>query len=100
MAGTLDPDGNGMVDSVLRDVGTRNPRDLRGASGFDPPSLLGVGLTDPYLHDGSMASLEALLISGHPDPLGSGNALGEAEIVALAAFLRAIGPDTPPVEVP
>jgi hypothetical protein len=99
-AGTLDPDGNGMVDAVLREVGTYNPRDVRGATGFDPPSLLGVGLTAPYLHDGSMPSLEALLASGHPDPQGSGNGLDEKAIAALAAFLRAIGPDTPPVEVP
>ena len=97
-AGTLDPDGNGMVDAVLRNVGTFNPLDVRGKTGFDPPSLLDVGLTAPYLHDGSMPTLEALLASGHPDPLGSGNGLTNEEIAALAAFLRSIGPDTPPVE--
>ncbi|MGH7605836.1 MAG: cytochrome c peroxidase, partial [Gemmatimonadales bacterium] len=37
LPGTLDPDGNGMVDEVLREVGTLNPRDERGATGFDPP---------------------------------------------------------------
>jgi len=99
-AGTLDPDGNGMVDAVLRDVDTLNPLDVRGASGFDPPSLLGVGLTAPYLHDGSMPTLEALLASGHPDPQGSGNSLHAEEIAALAAFLRSIGRDTPPIEAP
>ena len=97
-AGTLDPDGNGMVDAVLRDVGTHNPLDVRGASGFDPPSLLNVGLTAPHLHDGSMPTLEALLASGHPDPQGSGNGLNPEEITALIAFLRSIGPDTPPLE--
>ena len=99
-AGTLDPDGNGMVDAVLRDVGTLNPLDVRGASGFDPPSLLNVGLTAPYLHDGSMPTLEALLASGHPDPLGSGNGLNPEELIALVAFLRSIGADTPPIEAP
>jgi YVTN family beta-propeller protein len=97
-AGALDPDGNGMVDGALRDVGTLNPRDLRGATGFDPPSLLGVGLTAPYLHDGSLPTLDALLASGHPEPDGDGNGLSEAEIAALVAFLRAIGPSTPPIE--
>jgi hypothetical protein len=99
-AGALDLDGNGMVDTILRDVGSYNPLDVRGETGFDPPSLLGVGLTAPYLHDGSIPSLEALLASGHPDPQGSGNGLGVEEITALGAFLRSIGPDTPPVAAP
>jgi hypothetical protein len=99
-AGALDPDGNGMVDAVLRQVGSHNPLDVRGASGFDPPSLLGVGLTAPYLHDGSMPTLEALLASGHPDPQGRGNGLDTQEIAALAAFVRLIGTGTPPVEGP
>jgi cytochrome c peroxidase len=73
---------------------------VRGASGFDPPSLLNVGLTTPYLHDGSMPTLEALLTSGHPDPQGSGNGLDTEEITTLAAFLRSIGGDTPPFEAP
>jgi mono/diheme cytochrome c family protein len=98
--GALDPDGNGMVDAVLRDVGSLNPHDVRGATGFDPPSLLGVGLTAPYLHDGSMPSLEALLSAGHPDPQGSGNGLDAEEIAALSAFLRSIGAHTPPIEAP
>lgn len=100
LAGTLDPDGNGMVDAGLRDVATLNPRDVRGETGFDPPSLLEVGLTAPYLHDGSMPSLEALLASGHPHPQRSGNGLTQEDTAALAAFLRSIGPDTPPIETP
>lgn len=99
-AGTLDPDGNGMVDDVLRDVGTHNPRDVRGETGFDPPSLLGVGQTAPYLHDGSMPTLDALLASGHPNPPGGGNGLDEDEMTALVAFLRSIGPNTSPSEAP
>lgn len=95
--GTLDPDGNGMIDNTLRDVGTLNARDVRGATGFDPPSLLGVGLTAPYLHDGSMLSLEALLLSGHPDPAGRGNGLSATDRAALVAFLNSIGPHTPPI---
>jgi YVTN family beta-propeller protein len=95
-AGTLDADGNGMVDAALRDAGTFTPLDLRGATGFDVPSLLGAGLTAPYFHDGSMLTLEALLQSGHPDP-GGNKQLSDDEVQALAAFLRSIGADTPPV---
>jgi hypothetical protein len=47
-----------------------------------------------------MPTLEALLASGHPDPQGSGARLSTSEIADLAAFLRAIGPQTPPVEPP
>jgi YVTN family beta-propeller protein len=97
-AGMLDPDGNGMVDATLHDVGTLDPRDVRGATGFDPPSLLGVGLTVPYLHDGSMPTLAALLAVGHPSPHGNGNGLRAAGIADLVAFLNAIGPDMPPLE--
>lgn len=96
--GTLDPDGNGMVDEVLRDVGTLNPRDIRGSSGFDPPFLLNVRLTAPYLHDGSMPTLTALLASGHPDPAGQGNGLSATEIETLVLFLGTIGAETAPVE--
>lgn len=96
-AGTLDPDGNGMVDAALYDVGTVNPLDVRGATGFDVPSLLGAGLTPPYLHDGSMPTVAALLASGHPQPT-TGSELTEEEIKLLAEFVRSIGPHTPPVE--
>lgn len=94
--GTLDADGNGMVDTVLRDVGTYTAADRRGASGFDVPALLGVGLSAPYLHDGSQPTLEVLLASGHPTP-GGGAALTAEETARLAAFLRTIGPATPPL---
>ncbi len=97
-AGTLDPDGNGMMDGVLLDVGSLNPRDVRGETGFDPPSLLNVNLTAPYLHDGSMPNLEALLASGHPDPQENGNALNASEITDLALFLGSIDIHTQPVE--
>lgn len=96
-AGTLDDDGNGSIDAVLRDVGTLNPLDVRGQGGFDPPSLLGVTLSSPYLHDGSVPTLEALLDSGHPDPTGLGNGLSDQEKTDLVVFLRSIGITTAPV---
>jgi DNA-binding beta-propeller fold protein YncE len=100
-AGTLDPDGNGMVDAALRDVGTLNPADVRGAGGFDVPSLLDVGSTAPYLHDGSLLTLTDLLDSGHPLPTaGQPQSLTDAERDALLAFLLSIDAETPPVSWP
>jgi len=96
----LDPDGNGMIDSVLHDVGTLNPRDVRGATGFDIPSLLNIGLTAPYFHDGSAPTMAALLAAGHPAPSTDQQRLTSSEITALVAFLQTIGPTTAPVIFP
>jgi hypothetical protein len=98
-AGSLDADGNGMIDNVLRDVGTLNPRDVRGHTGFDPPSLLGVRLTAPYFHDGSMPTLADLLASGHPTPTAT-DPPNETDLADLVAFLRTIDATTPPIELP
>lgn len=97
--GTLDPDESGMVEEVLRDVATLNPLDVRGHMGFAPPSLLGVALTAPYLHDGSMLTLPALLAAGHPTP-DTGNGMTPDEIEALTAFLRSISRETTPIAQP
>lgn len=98
-AGNLDEDGNGMIDTVLHDVGTLNLRDLRGKNGFDSPSLLNVQLTAPYLHDGSMSSLLSLLRSGHPSPNGNESSfLNAEEITNLFQFLRTIDSSTRPID--
>lgn len=94
--GTLDADGNGMVDNVLRDVGTLNPQDIRGATGFDVPTLMNVRLTAPYFHDGSVATLTDLLQSGHPTPT-TPSPFTDGEISALVTFLQRIDPTTVPV---
>lgn len=98
-AGTLDPDANGMVDGVLRQVGTMNPQDIRGATGFDPPALLGAALTAPYLHDGSRASLEAIIRSGHPQA-ATPTTLTTEEVTQLALFLQSIDKETEPFVAP
>lgn len=83
----------------LKDVGryeiTLDPRD-RWA--YKTPSLRNVALTAPYMHDGSLATLEAVIAfydrggidnpekSARLSPLG----LDGAEKAALAAFLRAL----------
>jgi hypothetical protein len=89
-----------MINSVLHDVGTDSERDLRGKGGFDVPSLLGVGLTEPYFHDGSALSLEELLGAGHPAPPDNLPVLDVAQIAELVRFLRSIGPGSEPIAVP
>jgi CxxC motif-containing protein (DUF1111 family) len=100
LAGTLDADGDGMINAVLHDVGTHNARDVRGKEGFDVPSLLGVGLTAPYFHDGSAASLEELLGTGHPTPQATMSPLEAAQMAELVRFLRSIGPESEPLPIP
>lgn len=99
-AGTLDADGDGMINNLLHDVGTDNERDVRGKEGFDVPSLLGVGLTAPYFHDGSAASLAELLRAGHPALPENLSPLEPAQIAELIRFLRSIGLESEPLPIP
>lgn len=91
--GSLAPNAELEVLAALRDVGTFDPvRDVLGASGFDVPTLLGLHATAPYLHDGSAATLEAVLAN----PLHTGKALSAGESAALVAFLLTIDHGTAP----
>lgn len=68
---------------------------------YKTPSLRNVALTAPYLHDGSQRTLEAVVRfynrGGHAhsglDPLIRPLGLSEADIAALAAFLRSLTGD-------
>jgi YVTN family beta-propeller protein len=100
-AGSLDPDGDGMINSLLRDVGTASAADLRGATGFDVPALLGLALTAPYMHDGALPDLAAVLDSGHPKPgQARTRPLSDHEHAALIAFLLTLDATTAPVTSP
>ncbi|HZJ10335.1 MAG TPA: beta-propeller fold lactonase family protein [Trueperaceae bacterium] len=89
--GDLAPNAEAEVLDALRDVGTVDPtRDVLGANGFDVPTLLGLTATAPYLHDGSAATLEAVVA----DPEHAGRPFTAAETTALAAFLRTIDDST------
>ncbi len=56
---------------------------------FKTPSLLFVGGTPPYMHDGRFASLEAL-IEHNQDHMGKTSQLSPADRGALVAFLRTL----------
>lgn len=119
----LEVDGNGAPHRhtcVVRKVGTfdnagpngrgaaeirQNNNPAQGIDGFNVPSLLGVNMGAPYLHNGAAESLEELL-----DPNGSfqthlraGNAVfapTAEDIANLIAFLRTIDDQTPTIPVP
>jgi cytochrome c peroxidase len=93
--------------SLREDVGlyalTMNPDDW---GKFRTPSLREVARTAPYMHDGSLATLEDVVRfynqGGGPgqtaglEPLG----LTETEIAQLVAFLESLSSEPIPVEVP
>jgi YVTN family beta-propeller protein len=96
---------------VLRDVGTFSaggPLEIRGAAplkgqtaqgaqGYNPPSLIGVAASAPYMHDGRFATLEEVLAVGH----GTGFLpLPPGDRTDLAAFLRSIDETTAPFAIP
>jgi cytochrome c peroxidase len=57
---------------------------------FKTPSLLYVGRTAPYFHDGRAATLSELIDQNH-DRMGLTDALPREERAALVAFLQTIG---------
>lgn len=100
--GTFDADGpGGRGADELR----QNGGPAQGVDGFNVPSLLGVGLGAPFLHNGAAESLEELLdpqgrFLGH---LRAGNQVFSptpTELANLIAFLRSIDDDTAPIAVP
>ena len=94
--------GVDFTDDGQHDVGTLGPASGQGSgaplTGLNTPTLLGLWLSAPYLHDGSAATLGEVL--GNSTHMGS--ALDAEEKTALAAYLRQIDRqetnlDDPPV---
>jgi YVTN family beta-propeller protein len=81
------------ITSALRDVGTTTPNDALGQNGFDVPTLLGLGSSAPYLHDGSATTLEEVLRNPQHAP-----SLTETETSDLILFLHSIDSETEPVQ--
>jgi cytochrome c peroxidase len=67
---------------------------------FKTPSLRGVALTPPYMHDGSLATLEEVVAfynrgggkNPHLDPAMAPLGLSKDEEASLVAFLKALSP--------
>lgn len=74
--------------------------DDEGPVPFKTPSLLFVGSTPPYFHDGATLTLEAL-IDHNGRAMGDTSELGPTARAALVAYLRTIGGvSDPPAELP
>ncbi|MEZ4474506.1 MAG: hypothetical protein R3F60_27695 [bacterium] len=97
----------------IRDVGTfgaaggaaevrANGQPAQGRNGFNVPSVMGMALGAPYLHNGAAPTLEALL-TGFPGHTKAGNPNfnpGADDRAALIAFVLSIDEATPifPIE--
>ncbi len=97
--GTFDPASLNEVRLDAADVSVRLP--ARGDRGFNVPSLLGVGATAPYLHDGRAATLAQVLDGSLPlhgtSPMRFvHHVVDPNERLALLAFLGTIDGDTSP----
>lgn len=76
------------TDRQQHDVGTGDSALEKKGLVFDTPSLRGIKKTAPYLHDGSAASLSAVLVEQNPADLhGVTSQLSATDIVNLVAFL-------------
>lgn len=64
--------------------------DLLGLTGVNTPSLTGVSATAPYLHDGSAATLEDVLLLSNAGKMGDTSMLGKAELADLEAYLKSL----------
>jgi cytochrome c peroxidase len=58
--------------------------------GFNVPSLKSVARTAPFMHDGSMKTLEERVFNNPSDSHGSTSSLSEDEKTALVAFLKTL----------
>jgi len=83
--------GDAFTDGRLHDVGTAiDPGETRGSE-FDTLSLFGIHDSAPYLHDGSAATLRAVLTGRNAGDLhGETSTLTEEQVDALVAYLRSL----------
>lgn len=93
---------------VIRDVGTfgaaggaeelrENGTNAQGKNGYNPPSLLGLALGAPYLHNGAAKTLDDLFAAALSKHTTAGNPnfiLSATDRAALIAFLLSIDETT------
>lgn len=67
-----------------------------GGLGFNSPSLLGVGYSGPYFHDGSAVTLEDVAVRHNLGTAGTiASNLSQQDLADLLAFVRSIDDATP-----
>ena len=81
--------GHHFTDNGSYDIGTQaHERDIRT---FQTPVLHGLARTAPYLHDGSAATLDALVEQVvRNDQMGVGSHLSDADAADLVAYLKTL----------
>ena len=110
------------ITCVIRSVGTFDAADAlekkangaqaQGSKGFNPPSLLGLATSAPYLHHGGAATLDALFsakYAAHHQALAANflanggssgsDAAEKQQIAELIAYLKSIDESTTTVPV-
>ena len=87
MCSSCHTEKSGFTDHDVHDVQSATPTDV--SAKFLVPSLVGIGGSAPYFHDGRYATLEALL-AGSDGTMGSTKELSAADKQALVAYLRTL----------
>ncbi len=83
--------GPAFADGSIHDVGTGLPEGSGSDRRFETPSLLGLYDSEPFLHDGSAASLRDVLTNRNPDDRhGQTSDLTAADLDDLIAFLLSL----------
>ncbi len=81
------------TNNTNADVGTLRTNTLnpdKVTRGFNVPSLLGIGRTAPYLHDGSQLTLEERVFSNVGDRHGVTSTLSVEERTDLISYLKSL----------
>ena len=88
--------GQLLTNNLFADVGTLN-RQAKNAdkgrvmsAGFNVPSLTGLGRSAPYLHDGSMTTLEERIFKNDGDQHGTTSTLTRDEKLDLVSYLKSL----------
>jgi YVTN family beta-propeller protein len=89
-AGTLLTDNTSAKVGTVRNDGINGDNGMVLSKGFNVPSLLGLGRSAPYLHDGSERTLEARVYNNSGDKHGTTSTLSDAEKADLVAYLKSL----------
>ena len=76
----------------------------QGATGFNPPSLVGMSTGAPYFHAGNARTLEevfsSLFLKHHQSAIASVFSPSEAQVKQMVAYVLSIDEDTAPFAIP
>ena len=102
------PGFGGPAGGYPQQYGMMNGMAAMGVTGFNPPSLVGMGTGAPFFHAGNARTLEEVfdnLFRAHHQTLAANfldptDTMRPAQIRQLVAFLVSIDDDTMPVAFP